>query len=118
MHAALGGRLALIQQRSEPALLAADAAPLDWFGRWFGIEGWAMLGITTLGTFALMRLWVSSSRVELGVRRAVGARRQHLFRLILLRSAGIGLAGVLAGVWFRPSGWTILPTVMTGFPAR
>jgi hypothetical protein len=117
VQATLGGRLAHLEQRTEPALLAADAAPLDWFARWFGIEGWAMLGITTLGTFALMRLWVRSLWVELGVRRAAGARRQHLFRLVLLRAAGIGLAGVLAGLWFGPSVWSMLPAVMTGFHA-
>lgn len=117
MQATMGGRLADLEQRSEPALLADAAAPLDWFARWFGIEGWAMLGITTLGTFALMHLWVSSLRVELGVRRAVGARRRHLFRLVVLRAAGVGLAGTLAGVWFGPPIWNVLPTVMTGFHA-
>lgn len=117
MQATLGGHLARLEQRSEPALLAAEAASLDWFARWFGMEGWAMLGITTLGTFALMRLWVSSLLVELGVRRAVGARRRHLFGLVLFRAAGVGLAGILAGLWFGPFVWGVLPTIMTGFHA-
>jgi FtsX-like permease family protein/MacB-like protein len=117
MQATLGRRLTRLEHRSEPALLAADAAPLRWFARWFGIEGWAMLGITTLGTFALMLLWVRSLRVELGVRRAVGAHRRHLFRLVLLRAAAVGLTGILAGLWFGPSIWGVLPSVMTGFHA-
>jgi putative ABC transport system permease protein len=115
MQTALAGRLARLEQRSESALLAADVAPLEWFARWFGIEGWAILGLTTLGSFALMHLWVRSLRVELGLRRAVGARRLHLFRLVLVRAAGVALAGLLVGLWFGPAVWGLLPKVMTGF---
>ncbi len=117
MQAALGGRLTHLEQRSEPTLLAADAAPLDWFARWFGFAGWAMLAITGLGTFALMQLWVRSVRVELGLRRAAGARRWHLFRMVLIHASGVALAGVLAGLWFGPPVWGMLPTMMTGFHA-
>jgi hypothetical protein len=115
VRSALRGHLTHGEQRDEPALAAAGAAPLDWFGRWLGFEGCAIVAISTLGTFALMRLWVRSLRVELGVRRALGARRRHLFRLVLFRAAGVALAGVLAGLWFGPPLWDVLPTLMGGF---
>jgi putative ABC transport system permease protein len=117
MRTTLGGRLTHLEQHSEAALLGRDAALLQWFARWFGVEGWAMLGITTLGTFALMRLWVRSLLVELGVRRAMGARRRDLFALVLRRAAGVGLAGVLIGLWLGPFVWGVLPTIMTGLEA-
>jgi hypothetical protein len=115
VRSALGGRLARLEQRSEPELAAADAAPLHWFGRWLGFGGWAILAVIALGTIALMQLWVRSLRVELGVRRALGARRRDVFRMVLLRAAGVALAGVLAGLCFGPPVWDILPTVMSGF---
>jgi hypothetical protein len=115
VESALGDRMARLEQESESALAAADAAPLDWFGRWLGFEGWAILAISTVGTFALMQLWVRSLWVELGVRRAVGARRRHLFGTVLLRAAGVALSGVLVGLWFGPPVWDTLPSVMTGF---
>src|SRR6266550_4169862 len=60
-------------EASEASVIAAEAAPLAWFGRMFGAEGWVVLVLATLGTFVVMRLWVLALRYELGVRRAVGA---------------------------------------------
>ena len=45
-----------------------------------------MLALACGGTFALMRLWVLSLLTELGLRRAVGARRRHLSGFVLLRA--------------------------------
>ena len=99
---------------SERDILTREARPLDWFGRWFSLLGWAMLLITTVSTFVLMRLWVRSLRPELGLRRAVGARRFHLFRYLLVRALLTALAGVVIAIWFGPSLWDSLPEMVAG----
>ncbi|HEX3235760.1 MAG TPA: FtsX-like permease family protein [Gemmatimonadales bacterium] len=99
---------------AERAILAAEAAPLVWFSRWFAVEGWVTLVIAVVGTFTLMRLWVQSLRPELGIRRATGARRSRLLLRILSRAARTGLAGTVFGLWFGQAIWSTLPSVMTG----
>jgi putative ABC transport system permease protein len=101
---------------SEPALVAREGRPLAWFGRWFTVLGWAMLLITAASTFVLMRLWVRSLRPELGLRRAVGARRGHLLLYILVRATLTALAGAAIAVWFGPALWDSLPEMIAGLP--
>jgi putative ABC transport system permease protein len=99
---------------AERAILAAEAAPVVWFSRWFAVEGWATLAIAVVGTFSLMRIWVLSLRPELGVRRAVGASRARLMLGILMRAGRTGLVGAAFGLWFGQAIWSTLPSVMTG----
>ncbi|MBK6778160.1 MAG: ABC transporter permease [Gemmatimonadetes bacterium] len=87
------------------ALLAAEQAPLRWFGPVFSGLGVAMLLLATVGTFALIRLWVLSLSGEIAVWRAVGARRRRVLALLLRRAAGAGLGGVLLGAWLGPLFW-------------
>ena len=102
---------------AERAVIAAEAAPLVWFSRWFAVEGWATLAIAVVGTFTLMRIWVLSLRPELGLRRAVGAPRGRLLLGILARAARTGLIGAAFGLWFGQAIWSTLPSVMTGAAA-
>jgi putative ABC transport system permease protein len=106
-----------IERVSETRLLEAEAAPIRWFGRLFGLEGWVMLAVATIGTFVVLRLWVTSLRHELGVRRAVGARRRHLYWLIGSRAAGIALGGVAIGCWCGGLLWGTLTASVAGLPA-
>ncbi len=101
----------------EERVLAAEARPVRWFVRWLGFEGWAMLALACAGIFALMRLWVHSLLAELGLRRAVGARRSQLFGFVLVRAAAVGLAGTGVGVWFGPAAWSALGSVLVGLPS-
>jgi hypothetical protein len=94
------GRGTQVVRESASRVLAAQAAPYRWFGRMFGVEGWATLAVATLGTFVVMRLWMMSLRYELGVRRAVGARRRDLLAFVMgtaLRFAPLLLGATLAG---------------------
>jgi putative ABC transport system permease protein len=102
--------------QSEKSIVAREAGPLAWFGRWFSVLGWAMLLVTTASTFVLMRLWVRSLRPELGLRRAVGARRHHLFTYVLARAALTAFAGVVGALWFGPALWDTLPEMVAGLP--
>jgi putative ABC transport system permease protein len=95
---------------------AAEAAPLRWFGGLLGMEGWVLLAIAALGTFAVMHLWVRSLWYELGVRRAVGARRREILAFVLRRALGVAGGGVAIGLWLGLSVWGALATVVAGLP--
>ena len=101
---------------SEARLIAEEALPLRWFARWIGFEGWVMLGLACGGTFILMRLWVLSLLNELGLRRAVGARRWRLLAFVLGRAGAVGLGGVAIGLWFGPAIWAAVGSVIAGLP--
>jgi putative ABC transport system permease protein len=100
----LGVSLGQVTRTSEAALLAREAAPMRWFSRWLGVEGWVMLLLAAVGTFATMRLWVLSLLPELGIRRALGARRRHLLGLVAAGAASVGGRGIVVGV---AGGWVI-----------
>ena len=105
-----------IASQKESELLAAEARPLRWFGQWFGIEGWIALIIALTGTYALMRLWVRSLHGELGLRRAVGARRRSVIGYVVARAVLVSLVGAGAGMWFGPTLWNLLSGLVPGLP--
>jgi putative ABC transport system permease protein len=111
---AVGGIAA--RRMTESQVVAAEVAPIRWFGRLFASEGWVMLLIATAGTFVVMRLWVTARFHELGVRRAVGARRWHVFAFIGARAMGVSLSGLALGLWFGGLSWGALPLVIPGLP--
>jgi putative ABC transport system permease protein len=106
-----------VARMSETRLLGLQLAPVAWFGKLFEAEGWAMLFIAALASLVQMRLWVRAHEPELGLRRAVGARRGRIIALVLLRAAGVGAGGVAVGLWFGPAVWSALGTVVRGLPA-
>ncbi len=116
IHDTLGPR-AGVARVSEAGLLAAEAAPLRWFAGMFGMEGWALLALATLGTFAMMWLWVSSLLGELGVRRAVGARRRQVLGYVVPRALLVAAGGSVFGWWLGLMLWDTLADVIAGLPA-
>ena len=106
-------RLALI---SGAAQRRAQAAPLAWFAGMFRAEGWAMLLLASFGGFIIMRLWVTSLRSELGLRRAVGALRRHLIGFVLWRAVRTAAASVAVALWFGPTIWSALGAVLPALP--
>jgi hypothetical protein len=112
LERALGRRLA---GEPEAAARRREIAPLEWFARWFGIEGALVLGLATVGVFGMMRLWIRAVRSELAVKRAVGARRRHVVGYALARAAGAGLQGVAIAVLFvAPALWSELGRILPG----
>jgi putative ABC transport system permease protein len=116
LQRALGAGHARPHRSSEARLLNTEAAPIRWFARVFGLEGWIMLAVATIGTFVVLRLWVTSLLHELGVRRAVGARRRHLFGFVFSRALGIAVGGVVVGCWCGGLVWGTLTAVVAGLP--
>ncbi len=117
LRVVLGTSYAATTRTGESRLLNAEAAPIRWFGRVFGLEGWVMLAVATIGTFVVLRLWVTSLLHDLGVRRAVGARRRHLYRFVLSRALGIAVGGVAIGCWCGGLVWGTLTSLVAGLPA-
>jgi len=105
-----------IASQKESELIAAEARPIRWFGRWFGVEGWIALLIALTGTYALMRLWVRSLDAELGLRRAVGARSRSVIGYVVVRAVLVSLVGAGTGMWFGPSFWSMLSGLVPGLP--
>ncbi|MFI5234623.1 MAG: FtsX-like permease family protein [Gemmatimonadales bacterium] len=104
--------------RTTPASVeAAEAAPLAWFARLFALEGWVMLAIATIGTFVTMRQWVDSLLAELGLRRAVGARRWQVIGYVLAHAAAVAVVGLTFGLLFGLGVWGTLQNVIAGTPA-
>ena len=102
---------------SEAGLLAAEAAPLRWFGAMSSVEGWGLVAIAAIGTFAMMWLWVTSLLGELGIRRAVGARRTAVLGYLLSRAALVGAGGVAFGSWLGMMVWDTLGNVVADLPS-
>ena len=117
LRGALGSRLGSVTRVNEARLLDAEAAPLRWFGGMFGAEGWAMLLIAVAGTFSVMWRWVISLLGELGVRRAIGARRRDVLVFVLSRAGLVGLAGLAFGTWVGLMVWDALSAAVAGLPA-
>ena len=70
-----------------------------------GILGTLVVGLTSIGLFiggvgvmTVMLMSVNERRKEIGVRKAVGAKRSDIFWQFLSESALIGLGGVLVGL--------------------
>src|SRR5205823_6092938 len=65
---------------------------------------------------SVLQLWVRSLLLELGVHRAMGARRTHILRFVLARAAGVALVGVAIGWWASLVVWGTLASVAAGLP--
>jgi ABC-type antimicrobial peptide transport system permease subunit len=60
------------------------------------------------------RLWVASLLGELGLRRALGARRRQAVVYVLVRAAAVSAAGIAGGVWFGEAIWRLLAELLPG----
>jgi putative ABC transport system permease protein len=105
-----------VAHQTEAQRVAREAAPIRWFGDLFGVEGWVLLAIATLGTFVVMWLWVGSVSHDLALRRAVGARRRAVIGYVLARAAAVAVGGVAVGLWCGMTLWGALTTSLAGLP--
>jgi putative ABC transport system permease protein len=56
-----------------------------------------LLGVTAAGIVGLTSFWVGQRRKQIGVRRALGARKRDILHYFLTENLLIGLAGVIVG---------------------
>jgi hypothetical protein len=115
-RAALGPRSAVGPAATTAELRAVESGPLRWFAGLFGLEGWALLVIATLGTAVVTRQWIDSLATEFGVRRSVGATRRQIMVFVLLRMLAVAGVGTLIGLWFGSGVWATLRDIVAGVP--
>ncbi len=102
--------------RSIATLLAADTRVLAWFTNLLLGMGIVTAIIAVGGLLVMLGLWLESQKRELGVRRAVGARRRDVHVLVLSRATLVAVGGSLFGAWLGQIAWDVLPRVVPGAP--
>ena len=102
--------------RSVAERLAPESRAIHWFTGVLLALGAVTALIAIGGLVAMLRLWLDSQQRELGVRRAVGARRRDIHALVLSRAALVAAGGSLFGAWMGQIAWDVLPRVVPGAP--
>ena len=94
--------------------LDTEARALQWFTLLLLGMGVVTALIAIGGLIAMLRLWLDSQQRELGLRRAVGASRRDIHRLVLGRATMVAVGGSLFGAWLGQIGWDVLPRIVPG----
>ncbi len=96
--------------------MTSDGRVLAWFTNLLLGMGVVTAIIAVGGLLVMLGLWLVSQQRELGVRRAVGARRRDVHRLVLGRAALVAVGGSLFGAWLGQIAWDVLPRIVAGAP--
>ncbi len=96
--------------------LDTEITALRWFARVLLAMGVVTAIIALGGLIAMLQLWLESQQRELGIRRAVGASRAAIHRLVLSQAALVALGGSLFGAWLGQIAWDVLPRIVPGAP--
>jgi putative ABC transport system permease protein len=107
----LSGATSIAQQ------LDNDARVLSWFTKLLLAMGVIASVIAIGGLLTMLSLWLESQKRELGVRRAVGARRRDIHALVLGRASLVAIGGCAFGAWLGLLAWDVLPRIVPGAPA-
>ncbi len=89
-------------------------APLLWFSRAFAFVSIVVLFLALEGLFTLMRTNMEARRTEIGLRRAVGARRSTVMLMVLREASALVAVGAVIGALVAPN---IAQIVKVYFPA-
>jgi predicted permease len=74
-----------------------DASPYRWLSRGLAAAGALSLGLAAFGLFSLLSYLVAQRRREVGIRMALGARREDIIRLIVGEGAVVAVGGAVLG---------------------
>jgi predicted permease len=74
-----------------------DAGPFRWLSQGMTAAGLLSLLLAALGLFSLLTYLVAQRRREMGIRMALGARRQDIVRLVVGESALVCVGGTVIG---------------------
>ena len=92
----LAGVTSKIQRRG--ALLDEARAPARWFGGFLGVLSVAAALIAMLSLAAITLLNVKQQEAEIAARRAVGARRHDIIRMVVQSSLVTAARGTIVGI--------------------
>jgi hypothetical protein len=102
--------------QSLATMRGGDVRVLAWFSNLLLGMGAITAVIAVGGLLVMLGLWLESQKRELGVRRAVGARRRDVHALVLSRAALVAVGGSAFGAWLGQIAWDMLPRVVAGAP--
>ena len=113
--------LASIGTTTSPATSLAERARVEqkvfaWFTNLLIATGVVTALIAIGGLLVMLTLWLESQKRELGLRRAVGARRFDLHKLVLGRATLVAAGGSAFGAWLGLMAWDVLPRIIAGAP--
>ena len=78
-----------------------------------GFAGLAVL-LASIGIYGLLAYMVGQRSREIGIRMALGARRDDILRMFLRKGAALAGAGIVAGVIFSASTASMMATLLYG----
>lgn len=93
--------------------LERQVAPVRWLAFVFASVGGVVLSLGVFGAYTVMRFKVARHQREIGLRRALGAKKGRIISLVILQSLGLALLGGALGAWagMLLAGWldTLVP---------
>jgi len=76
-----------------------QAKPIRWLAVVFAVAGGLTLILGAFGAYSVVRFTISRHWREIGLRRALGAKRARIVWLVILKSLVLAAAGAGLGVW-------------------
>lgn len=110
--AAPGARAEYVGQLDR--MLAAEVASVRWLAIIALVLGGAAFALALAGCGGAMIEHVRSRRSEIGLRRAVGAKRRDIARLVWMDASRLTLAGAFVGAAFAASASRALSALVDG----
>jgi putative ABC transport system permease protein len=95
---AVDPRQAVSQIDTLDNLLAGQVAKQRWSALLLGLFAGVALVLALVGIYGVLSYSVQQSTREIGIRMALGARRETVVRMVVARAARLALAGVAIGL--------------------
>jgi predicted permease len=111
---ALDPNLALYDLETMKQLMLLPLFPAHAAGLVLGVFGGMALLLATMGLYGVMSYLVAQRTREVGIRMALGARRTHVFRLVLGNGMKLTFAGVAIGLAGGLTVTRLLATLLYG----
>jgi predicted permease len=116
--ARLGPDLPLIRPMTQQAQFAQSYRNERLFSRLAAAFGILAAVLVAIGLYGTLSYRVTRRTPEIGIRVALGARRDHVVWMVVRDSLGVCLAGVLLGVPLAIAGSRFLESMLFGLSAR
>ncbi|MHB1457750.1 MAG: ABC transporter permease [Armatimonadota bacterium] len=101
--------------QNQAAILGAHEAVAGTFTMLLGSIGGISLLVGGIGILAIMLIAVRERTREIGIRRAVGARRKDILAQFLMETMVLSVIGAVSGVLLGLAGAKVV-SIMTGWP--